>query len=166
YQCVHKSLRETTLEDLQAFKNSLVTLKPASRAQILASVKSALTFGVKSGYLQVNVGLLVKLPRVENKLAERIMSEAQVARMLALESHPRNHAILVLLYRAGMRCEEVCSLTWRHLQERDQAGQVSIYGKGDKTRHVLIDVDTWLEVLALRRVGEGLDAFVFQSRQE
>lgn len=72
---------------------------------------------------------------------------------------------LVLLYRAGLRCSELCSLTWRNLQERDQAGQVAVYGKGGKTRYVLIDVDTWLEVLQLRKAGQGLDDYVFQSRQ-
>jgi integrase/recombinase XerD len=165
YSLVGRPLREVTLADLQAYADSLASMKATSRARAIAAVKSALSFGVKSGYLPVNVGLLVKLPRPEDKLAERIMSEAAVARMLALESNKRNHAILVLLYRAGLRCAELCSLTWRNLQERDQAGQISVYGKGNKTRHVLIDVDTWHEVLNLRRPGAGLDDFVFQSRQ-
>jgi integrase/recombinase XerD len=165
YSHVGKPLRLVTLPDLQDYADSLASLKPTSRARALASVKSALSFGVRSGYLRVNVGLLVKLPKIEDKLAERIMSEAAVARLLALESNKRNHAILALLYRAGLRCSELCSLTWRNLQERDQAGQIAVYGKGGKTRFVLIDVDTWLEVLALRRPGAGLDDFVFQSRQ-
>ena len=165
YGVVGRPLREVTLADLQAYADSLASLKATSRARALAAVKSALSFGVKSGYLPVNVGLLVKLPRIEDRLAERIMSEAAVARMLALETNRRNHAILVLLYRAGLRCAELCSLTWRNLQARDQAGQISVYGKGDKTRHVLIDVDTWKEVLQLRRPGTGLDEYIFQSRQ-
>ena len=165
YAQVGKPLHLVTLADLQAYADSLAELKPTSRARTLAAVKSALSFGVKSGYLKVNVGLLVKLPKIEDTLAERIMSEAAVARMLALESNKRNHAILALLYRAGLRCAELCSLTWRNLQERDQAGQIAVYGKGGKTRYVLIDVDTWLEVLALRTPGMGLDDYVFQSRQ-
>lgn len=168
YREVRKPLQQVTLADLQAYDDSLVIqdLKVTSRARSLAAVKSALSFGVKSGYLPVNVGLMVKLPKIEDTLAERIMSEASVARMLALETQPRNHAILALLYRAGLRCAELCSLTWRNLHERDQAGQISVFGKGSKTRHVLIDVDTWHEVLELRRSGAGLDDFVFQSRQE
>jgi integrase/recombinase XerD len=167
YLFVGKPLPEVTLPDLQAYADSLADLKPTSRNRALAAVKSALSFGVKMSphYLQVNVGLLVKLKQPENKLAERIMSEAAVARMLALESNTRNHAILVLLYRAGLRCAELCSLTWRNLQERDMAGQVSVYGKGSKTRYVLIDVDTWVEVLKLHEPEQGLDDFVFRSRQ-
>src|SRR5438270_647993 len=61
YAVVCKSLKDTTLEDLQAFSDSLLHLKPTSRARALAAVKSALSFGVKTGYLQVNVGAAVKL---------------------------------------------------------------------------------------------------------
>lgn len=172
YKQVGKPLQEVTLADLQAYVDSLSELKPTSRNRAIAAVKSALSFGVRSGYLRVNVGLMVKLPKIEDKLAERIMSEAAVARMLALETNKRNHAILALLYRAGLRCSELCSLTWRNLQERDQAGQISVYGKGGKTRFVLIDIDTWLEVLALKSENlqrnikfSDLDDYVFQSRQ-
>ena len=96
YRFVGKPLPLVTLPDLQAYADSLADLKPASRNRALAAVKSALSFGVKMSpnYLKVNVGLLVKLEQPEDTLAERIMSEQAVARMLALESNPRNHAIL------------------------------------------------------------------------
>src|SRR6266851_1064159 len=63
YQFTGKSLGEVTLLDVQQFSESLTHLAPASRNRAIAAVKSALTFGVKSGYLKVNVGLLVKLEK-------------------------------------------------------------------------------------------------------
>jgi len=165
YAYVGKPLRLVTLTDVQDFIDSLVTLKATSRARTIAVVKSCLSFALKTGYLQLNVGSVVKLPNVENKLAERIMSESQVARMLALETNTRNHAILALLYRAGLRCAELCSLTWRNLHERDESGQISVYGKGNKTRQVLLDAGTWAEVMRLKKQDTTLDDFVFQSRQ-
>lgn len=138
YAIVGKPLREVTLQDVYTFVDALAELKPASRNRAVAAVKSALSFGLKSGYLKVNVGLLVKLEKLEDKLAERIISEQAIARLLALETNKRNHAILVLLYRAGLRCAELCSLTWRNLQERNESGQITVYGKGDKTRAVLL----------------------------
>ena len=150
YEHVNKPLQEVTLEDFQDFINGLSHYKPATRAKKIASIKSAMSFGLKTGYLPVNVGAVVKLPKLEDKLAERIMAEQQVAKMFALEENPRNHAILVLLYRAGLRVSELCNLTWRNLQERDESGQVTVFGKGKKTRHVLLDAKTWDEVMSLK----------------
>ena len=67
--------------------------------------------------------------------------------------------------RAGLRVSELCNLTWRNLQERDESGQVTVFGKGKKTRHVLLDTKTWDEVMSLKTEELGLDDYVFQSRQ-
>ncbi len=166
YSFTGVGLRSLTLEDFQHFIDSLATLKPATRARAIACVKSALSFGVKTGYLTFNVGAVVKLPKLENTLAERIMSEQQIARMFALENNPRNHAILILLYRAGLRAEELCNLTWSKLQERSPGGQVAVFGKGKKTRFVLLDQATWDEVRNLHTAFERPESYVFQSRQE
>src|SRR5258708_2044650 len=87
YTTVGKSLQGVTRADVYLFADSLVRLARASRNRAIAAVKSALSFGVRSGYLKVNVGLLVKLEKLEDRLAERIMSEQDVARMLALETN-------------------------------------------------------------------------------
>jgi len=165
YQCLGLSLERVKLEDFHTFIDSLAPLKPASRARAIATIKSALSFGVKTGYLKVNIGTVVKLPKLEDKLAERIMSEQAVARLLALETHTRNHAILALLYRAGLRAHELCNLQWRNLVERDQAGQLAIFGKGKKTRFVLLDEETWQELASLKPAHVSPDTYVFQSRQ-
>jgi integrase/recombinase XerD len=167
YREIGKSLQQVTLEDLQRYDDLLREqgLKTTSHARALAAIKSALTFGLKSGYTPFNVGLLVELPKIEDTLAEKIMSEAAVARMLALETDTRNHAILVLLYRAGLRCAELCDLQWRHVTPRDESGQLAIFGKGKKTRFVLLDADTWQELHKMRPLLAAPDTYVFQSRQ-
>lgn len=63
---------------------------------------------MKTGYLQLNVETAVKLLKGEDRLAVRIMSEQAVAWMLPKEVNPRNHVILVLLYREELRTKEVC----------------------------------------------------------
>ena len=164
YQEVAKPLGQTTLGDLQQFSASLSHLATASRARTLAAVKSAMSFGAKMQMLPTNVGAMLELPKIEDTLAERIMSEESVEDILRLETDKRNHAMIVLLYFAGLRVSELCNLTWRNLQERDMTGQISVFGKGKKTRHVLLDTDTWREVWALRGKA-GLDDYVFPSRQ-
>jgi Site-specific recombinase XerD len=161
---VGRPLEQVTLGDLQDFADSLGELAPASRARILSATKSLLSFGHRLGYLPFDVGRPIKLPGQKNRLAERILVEADVQRMLALEPHRRNHALLRLLYSAGLRVSELCALTWRDAQERDDAGQVVVFGKGGKTRAVLLSAATWRELSGLRD-SAGSDAPVFRSRK-
>ncbi len=161
---VEKPLFQVALGDLQAFADSLERLSPASRARRLNAVKSLLGFAQRIGYLAFNVAAPVRTPTVKDVRAERILSEAQVQRMLALEPSSRNHALLRLLYAAGMRVSEACALQWKDAQERGEAGQVAVYGKGGKTRVVLLSADTWRKLVALRGEAEAEDP-VFPSRK-
>jgi integrase/recombinase XerD len=156
------SLGACTLRDVQAFADSLQGLAPSSRARTLAAVKSLLSFGQRIGYLPLNVGAAVKLPPRKDTLAERILLEADIVRILALERNRRNHALLRLLYTAGLRVSELAALKWRDLVVRDDAGQVTVFGKGSKTRAVLLPAAVWREVLSLRG-AVGPDAPVFPS---
>jgi integrase/recombinase XerD len=115
--------------------------------------------------LHFNVCAVVKAPPVKNTLVERIMAEPDTLQMLALEPKPRNRALLTALYGGGLRIAEVCGLRWRDLAERDgEAGQATIYGKGGKTRVVLLSAATW-KLLSELRQNAGPDDPVFRSRK-
>ena len=148
---VRKPLPAVTLGDLQAFAAELEAegLAPASRRLTLAAVKSLLAFGQRVGYLRFDVGAAVKLPPVKDALAERILDREAVLRLLDREPDARNRALLRLLYAGGLRVSEACALRWRDLQPREDAGQVTVYGKGGKTRVVLLSPATWRVLLAL-----------------
>jgi integrase/recombinase XerD len=158
---VGKPLPQVTLGDVQAFADSLDGLSPASRARTLSAVKSMLAFCHRLGYTPVDVGQAVRLPAIRGTLAARILSEGDVQRMLALEPAPRNRALLRLLYGAGLRVSELTALCWGDAQDRDGAGQITVMGKGGKTRAVLLSTDTWRELGTLRGAD---DAPVFPSR--
>jgi len=158
-----RPLRAIMLGDVQDWTDSLAPLKASSRARKTASVKSLFSFAHRIGFVAFNVAAVVRLPPVENVLSERILPEGDVHRMLALETHPRNRAMLNLLYGAGLRISEVCGLSWRNVQSRNDAGQVSVFGKGGKTRIVLLPVSVWRLLEGLR--GDAVsDAAVFASR--
>ncbi|NUB13687.1 tyrosine-type recombinase/integrase [Azospirillum brasilense] len=106
----------------------------------------------------------VATPPVKSTLAERILDEAAVHRLLALEPTPRNAVLLRLLYAAGLRVSELCGLTWRDAQPRDGAGQLTVFGKGGKTRVVLLSAGTWAALQGLRGTA-GVDAPLFRSRK-
>ena len=93
-------------------------------------MKSLLAFGQRVGYLRFDVGAAVKLPPVKDALAERILDREAVLRLIDREPDARNRALLRLLYAGGLRVSEACALRWRDLRPRDDAGQVTVYGKG------------------------------------
>ncbi len=117
-----------TVGDVQDFSDALAHLADASRARSLSAVKSLLSFGCRIGYLPFNVGAPVRLPRLKDTIAERILAEEQVLKMLTLEAKPRNAALLRLLYGAGLRVSELVGLRWRDVVERDDAAQVTARG--------------------------------------
>jgi integrase/recombinase XerD len=161
---LNKPLRQITLGELQGYFSGLEVLAPASRARAINAVKSLFSFAQRIGYLTFNPAAAIKAPRVKNTLAERILSESEVHRLISLEPSPRNQILLRLLYAAGVRVSEICGLKWRDAQERDGAGQITVYGKGGKTRVVLLSPDTWRKLIALQ--GEAAPAHpVFISRK-
>ena len=90
---------------------------------------------------------------MRDDLAARIVTEAELARMLSAEPDLRNHAALRLLYGAGLRVSELCALCWRDLAAAKPGGQATVFGKGGKTRAVLIQPRLWKSLGALRGPG-------------
>ena len=162
---VGKPLMSVKLVDVQAFMDTMSDRAPATQSRAINVVKSLLSFAHRVGYLPFNVAAAVKAPPAKDTRAERILVEADVQRMLALEPGPRNRVLLRLLYGGGLRVSELCALECRDLQPRDEAGQVTVFGKGGKTRTVLLPVSVWQDLEALRGEVSNPDAPVFRSRK-
>ena len=162
-----KPLHDVTLGDIQEFADHLeqTQLAAATKHRKLSAVKSLLSFGHRLGYLPFDTGRPLRLPPVRETLSERILSEAEVNKMLALEPNPRNSVILTLLYSSGVRVSELTSLKWRDVQERDDAGQISVFGKGDKTRSILLPNSVWNMIKTLQEDDARDESPVFKSRK-
>jgi integrase/recombinase XerD len=159
-----KPLPALTLSELQIFADSLGHLAPTSRYRALSAIKSLLGFGHQLGYLPFDVGRALRLPAVRNRLAERILPEADVHRILSLESNHRNRALLLLLYASGGRVSEVCNLRWRDVQANGDGAQITVFGKGGKTRSIQLPTSVAALLSALRGDSADQDA-VFRSRK-
>jgi integrase/recombinase XerD len=166
FESVGKPLHRITLGDLQAFSAQLVEsgLEPSSVHRSLSAVKSLFAFGHRLGYLPFDVARPLRLPALRDGLADRILEETDVVKMIALEQMPRNRAILLTLYAGGFRVAELCSLKWSDLQSRDSSGQITVFGKGGKTRTVLMPQSVWNALQLLRKDAKD-DAPVFRSRK-
>ena len=160
-----KPLAATTLPDLQDFADSVAQLSPASRYRALSAVKSLLAFGHRLGYLPFDVGRALRLPTVRGRLAERILPEAGIHRMLSLEPGERNRAILTLLYASGIRVSELCGLRWRDVQAHGGGAQITVFGKGGKTRAILLPASVWQQLTGLRGEDDGTQP-LFRSRKK
>jgi integrase/recombinase XerD len=139
-------------------------LAPASRYRTLSAVKSLLSFGHRIGYLAFDVGKVLRLPGVRNRLAERILAESDVHRMLSLETNGRNRTLLMLLYASAVRVSELCGLCWRDVQAHGDSGQITVWGKGEKTRAIQLPVSVW-KLLEKLRGNTSSDDPVFRSRK-
>ncbi len=165
-EAMGKPLHRITLGDLQQYAGQLVEtgLEPSSVYRSMSAVKSLFAFGHRLGYLAFDVARPLRLPALRDGLADRILEETDVVRMIALEQMPRNRAILLTLYTGGFRVAELCSLKWSDLQNRDTAGQITVFGKGAKTRTVLMPSSVWNAVQLLRNDAKE-NAPVFRSRK-
>lgn len=163
---VNKQLRHTTLGDLQSFADSLSeeNLKPASQHRILAAVKSLTTFAHKIGYLKYDISKPLRVPKFRDELSERILSESEVQRIIGMEDNPRNKLLLRILYAGGIRVSEICRLKWKDIQGRDVAGQMTVYGKGNKTHTIIIPEPLWSDLVSYQN-GALDDCPVFKSRK-
>ncbi len=143
-------LTATTLAQLQAYADSLDDVAPATRARRLASVKSLLNFAAETKVMPLNPGAALRVSKPEAIGAERILSEAEIAKLLGAEIDPRRHALLRLLYVCGLRASEVCALRWQDLTGSERkGGEARVLGKGGKLRKVTIPAGLWRELVAL-----------------
>jgi integrase/recombinase XerD len=163
---VAKPLALVALTDVQAYAEALGqgSLKPASQNRALTAVKSLLAFGHEVGYLPFNVGAAVKLRPNRDSLAQRILEESEVAKLIEAAREGRDRVLLKLLYVAGVRVSEVCGLQWCDAVPRTEGGQITVFGKGGRTRTVLLKPKVWEQVLSIRGDAGPVDA-IFPSRK-
>ncbi len=162
---VKKPLRAVTLADLQNWQDTFTEYAPHTQRLKMAAVRSLLSFGHQIGVLQKNVSQGLRQPKIKDTLNERILSEEEVAAMIETQINPRNQTILLLLYTAGLRVNELCALRWKDLSQRKPGGQLTIFGKGGKTRIVLLPEPVWKKLSQLKNNALPSDP-VFVSREK
>ncbi len=160
-----KPLSRIALPELQAFAQSLIDagLAPVSRARTLAAVRSLFGFCHRMRFIDVNPAAELPLPHYEGRLAERIVSEEDVGRLLTAEAALRDRLLLCLLYSAGLRVSEACSLRWRNVRQHGDTGQITVFGKGGRTRSIVINGELTTDLYRFRG-GAGPQVPVFASR--
>jgi integrase/recombinase XerD len=149
---IDKPIQWLTLQDCQGFADTLYgkELSTSSRRTYISVVKSLLSFAHRTGLIPVNAAAAVVTPKPKDTLSQKILSELEVLTMIALEPCNRNKLILKTFYYAGLRASELCDLNWEDLTSNGESGQLLIYGKGGKTRVVLLPKTLYIEIVNSR----------------
>jgi integrase/recombinase XerD len=160
---INKPLVNIGLDDVQNFLDSLQS-SPNTVKTYMSIVKSLISFCHELGIMRYNVAKPVKTPKPKDCLTERIMSEQEITLLIHGENNTRNKLILKTLYYCGLRASELAGLTWGDLTSRTGGGQITVFGKGSKTRTVIVPVQLWRELEQARGDAGKADP-VFKSRQ-
>lgn len=107
-------------------------------ARRLSALRTFFAFAVDEGWLADNPARLLENPKLPQHLPE-VLSRDEVDKLLAQpdvrqKSGQRDRCMLELLYAAGLRVSELCSLSVTDLDL--QAGLIRIFGKGSRERLV------------------------------
>jgi integrase/recombinase XerD len=106
----------------------------------------------------------VKLRPNRDGLAQRILDEGEVATLIEAAPEGRNRVLLRLLYVSGVRAAELCGLRWRDALPRQEGGQITVFGKGGRTRTILLKPKVWQQLLSVKD-GAGAADCIFRSRK-
>lgn len=126
-------LRGLTASDLITWRGGLVGAD-ATRAHAVCTIKSLLTFAWRVGFTGVNVGRILKCPKVVRRLHEHFIEEDEVRAVLGTAHPGRDQAFVRLLYTAGLRISEAVGLRLIDLGK----GRIQVVGKGSKERTVVV----------------------------
>jgi integrase/recombinase XerD len=160
---VSNPLEEIRIEDIHSWKLSLELRNYSAhtiRVKILC-IKSLFSYCFDVGYLSLNVAAKVSPPKPKDTLSQKILDRIECEKLIGATTTDRDRMMLSLVYACGLRASELCGLRWNDLQPRDQGGQALIYGKGQKTRVVLIPAGLWVKLMALPK--SALTDAVFYS---
>ena len=159
---LQKPLTAATIEDATRFYEWLRAkgYSLASQKQKLDIIGGLFEFAREMEVVTKNPFRLIQRPKAKATLSERILTPDEMQRLIDAADTERNKALLQLLYFSAGRVSEVITLKWADLKEREGGGQVTLYGKENITRAILIPSPFWEELNAHR--GKSRD-FVFPS---
>ncbi len=96
---------------------------------------------------------VTRRPAVRHRVADRILSEAEVRRLLRVARAGRERALVLLLYDTLLRIEEAITARWSDIRPTEHGYAVTVMGKGGKTRTTGISLRAVSALRPLRRPG-------------
>jgi len=155
-------LADVSIADVQTWIGSHSHQSAATIQRKLATVRSLFSYLMRVGYLKENPASVVTTDKPKDTLAERILDREQVLALIAtMEGNLRNYTLLRLLYLSGARVSEIAGLSWRDVRASGDGCEITLFGKGQKTRLVAVPASLRADLETLRGKAEsGAPVFV------
>lgn len=159
-----------TVTDAREYMIHLAETRHLSSATINQHVSALSSFWADAGRTARAVGRVllnpwdghaVRRPPVRDGRAERTLTEGDMERLIAAAETPAQRALVLLLYDTGIRVSEAVLAQWRHVTTTPYGRQLSVLGKGGKTRLVGLS-DRAHD--ALRGVPRGPDGWMLPGK--
>lgn len=152
-----KDLAKISVEDIQDYIKSLkLREQKISTIKVkLMVIKSLFSYCLKTGYLPLNPSVLVDNPKVNDTISQKLLSGDDVKRLMNHTNSIRDRLLIRVMFGVGLRVSEAINLTWANFSIDDGRVNLTVVGKGNKQRTVLVRSSIWQELQELRK--EGID---------
>jgi len=135
-------------------------LKPATVSRHVAALRTFYRWRLREGAVEASPAERLRGPRVGRSLPH-VPSQVAVTEVLDVQAHPRDRALVEVLYGAGLRVSEASALDWEDVDWARGLLQVR-RGKGSKARQAVLGPPG---MQALRSVHDaGASGAVFRNR--
>lgn len=177
-------LTQVMTEDCDRYLAFLLSLESKgiiTRATVrrrLASLKSFLKYAQETNFILANPISKTKTPSARKTSKNRVLKQSEVISILneakkavknadtgfSKQQAVRDWLVLELLYIGAFRVSEISGLTWSQIDATETGnGKISVIGKGDKERDVIIPPSFLIHLQTARTTKDPREP-VFKSR--
>ena len=143
---IGKSETEITYMDLVNWTNTFTNLKPNSKNIRISAIKNYFTFLKKAGVISFNPAENLEKQKVRDcDVKQKPYIEAHYLRDMVNNARTtRDRAIILLFATTGLRISELTGITLEQYKNLSglEGRELTIVGKGNKTRRVYINDET------------------------
>lgn len=165
-RAVTSPLASVTIDDVQRWVASLDGQSAATLKRKVSTLSSLFSYLRRVGYLAFNPAAIIETQKPKDTLAERILDEDQVQSLVqSMEGNLRDYVLVRLLYLTGGRVSEIAGLSWRDVRAAGEGAELTLFGKGQKTRIVSVPPSLYADLQALRGKDKP-DAPIFAEKGE
>jgi len=125
--------------------------------------------GTEEGYPKEVRWIKTSVRNNRKKLPEELLTEEEVMKIIESAEHPRDKALLSLLYETGVRAGELLSLRIRNVEFNDFGGTILVTGKTGMRKVMMVSsvpyLATWLQMHP-KRNGSDSPLWVSKGTQK